>query len=393
MSGLAPLIGHAGARRTLALAWVNRTLPPTLLFHGPSGIGKQRFALWLAQLILCEAPSMNGPCGACRACTFSLRLAHPDLHWFFPLPRPKTASGDRLGDALEDARAAELAARRADPWYASANTELTGIYLAHAQVIRRMAVNRPAMSARKVFVIGDAEMLVSQEASPEAANALLKLLEEPPPDTTLLITSSEPDALLPTIRSRLSGFRLQPLGLDDVTGVLRSVRGLSPERAALIARLAEGAIGVALAFVAPDGEPGPYEEARTRAWAWLEAACSGGSTARYEAGLTQSPAGARAGFSVTLRFFILWLRDLAAVANGADDLVLNTDAIGRLRELARAMPSAPAGSAAAIQDAEAALQLTQWNVNPQLALASLLRAVAARLAGAPPGLAATATLV
>ncbi|MCI0435461.1 MAG: hypothetical protein L0271_17725 [Gemmatimonadetes bacterium] len=390
MSGLAPVIGHDEARRVLAQALAGGVLPASILLHGPAGIGKQRLALWLAQLILCDRPGATGPCGTCRACRLSLRLEHPDQHWFFPLPRPKGASADRLGDALEEARATELEARRADPWYASASVELTGIYLAHAHVIRRLAVSRPAMAQRRAFIIGDADLLVSQEASPEAANALLKLLEEPPSDTTLILTSSEPDALLPTIRSRLTAFRLSPLPAPEVADVLCTVRRIDRDQAALIARLAAGSIGHALAFVGPDGSPGPFEDARNEAREWLEVACDAQSARRYETALAQAPAGARAGFSVTLRFFILWLRDLAAVANGAEDLVINTDAIEPLRNWSRSCAAAATGSATAIQDAEATLQLTQWNVNPQLALVSLLRTVAARLSGDYAGLAAGA---
>ena len=67
---------------------------------------------------------------------------------------------------------------------------------------------RPSVGSRKVFVVGDAEAMVPQESSPEAANAFLKLLEEPPADTTLILTSSNPGALLPTIKSRVLPIRL-----------------------------------------------------------------------------------------------------------------------------------------------------------------------------------------
>src|SRR6185312_8445305 len=67
------------------------------------------------------------------------------------------------------------------------------------------------IAKRKVFVIGDAERMVPQEGSDAAANAFLKLLEEPPANTTLVLTSSEPGALLPTIRSRVVAVRVPPI--------------------------------------------------------------------------------------------------------------------------------------------------------------------------------------
>ncbi|NIQ56701.1 MAG: hypothetical protein GWN71_26005, partial [Gammaproteobacteria bacterium] len=77
-------------------------LPGPLLLHGAPGVGKQRLALWAAQLALCEAPGPDGPCDTCRHCRLATRLEHPDIHWYFPLARPKGVSGDRLRGALED---------------------------------------------------------------------------------------------------------------------------------------------------------------------------------------------------------------------------------------------------------------------------------------------------
>src|SRR4051812_24019813 len=81
ITGIVPLFGHAALRKQLADAHARGALPSSLLFHGPRGIGKQRLALWLAQLLLCEKPGA-APCGECTQCRFSGKLTHPDLHWF-----------------------------------------------------------------------------------------------------------------------------------------------------------------------------------------------------------------------------------------------------------------------------------------------------------------------
>ena len=357
----------------------------SLLLHGPGGVGKQRLGLWLGQLLLCASPTRDGPCDECHACRMALRLEHPDLHWFFPIPRPRVTGGpERLIEAMEEARHAELAARRQNPHRAVAPGEPVGIYLGQVQALRRIAAARPAMGARKVIIVGDAESLVPQEASHEAANALLKVLEEPSPDTTIVLTAADPDALLPTIRSRLQPIRLRALPCDVVAHHLRDIAGADAADAERVARLSEGSIGRALAFLPLDGEAGPLEALRARARAVLEAALAHGDELRHAQALAQSPAGARGAFAQMLDALILWIRDLAATAAGAEDVVVNSDALPWLRAAAAALPSHGDAAARSMRAVEDTLRLTQLNVNPQLALSRLLRELRRELHAASP---------
>lgn len=375
---LGPLIGHEDLRARLASVVRTGQLPQAILFHGPAGVGKQRSALWLAQLLVCETVRDEGvePCATCTACRLALRLEHPDVHWFFPLPRPRGASTpEKLADALEEARAAELGARREDPYRSTLTAELVGLYLAHVQVLRRLAYTRPAVARRKIFIVGDAEQLVSQEASPEAANALLKLLEEPPPDTTFLLTTADPEALLPTLRSRLLPIRLRALPEDDVAGFLVEKLGAELRAARLAARLGQGSIGQAIAFLPGQNGDTNLDELRQAARALLDAAI-GSPAAPHAAALAQPPAGARSAvFAATLQYLTLWLRDIAAIANGVPDLVINTDATGWLEKVVTRLPRAAKAAPAAIQAVDSAARLAQFNVNPQLTTAWLLRAL------------------
>ncbi|HSL70153.1 MAG TPA: hypothetical protein VK864_07905 [Longimicrobiales bacterium] len=378
MSALPPLVGHDDVQRALGQAIEQGQLPGSLLFHGPAGIGKQRLALWLAQTLVCEQPRAAQPCGRCHSCHLALHLEHPDIHWFFPLPRPK-GSADRLADALEEARAAELANRRAEPFRPVLPGELAGIYLAQVQTLRRLAIARPAMGKRKAFIIGNAEGLVSQEASTEAANALLKVLEEPPSDTVFILTASDPDELLPTIRSRVLPIRVRPLSDEVVANVITEVTNADPQAARLAARLSEGSIGRALAFLPNDGEPGPLEDLRIHARSLLDAALAPKATDRLIAALSTAPAGARAHFVDTLDLLALWIRDLAAVTDNALDAVVNVDAIDHLRTLAARLPAASRGAADALRSIDLARGMTRFNMNPQLILTWLLRDVGTSL--------------
>src|SRR5688572_19577712 len=114
---LAPLIGHDGAKSLLAGAVAAGRLPHALLLTGPRGVGKQRLALWLAQLVSCERPA-RGPCGDCRPCRLVLTLQHPDVHWFVPLELSrKGADADKQVELVVEALGEEMAARREQPLY------------------------------------------------------------------------------------------------------------------------------------------------------------------------------------------------------------------------------------------------------------------------------------
>src|SRR4051812_48511314 len=181
-----------------------------MLFQGQRGVGKQRLALWLAGRLLCTEP--NPPCGECTACRYVRELTHPDLHWVFPRPRLKDSDPDVV--QVRDDYAEAIAERVKNSGLYSAPSGSEGIFVATVRSLVLRAAISPAIGRRKVMIVGDAERMVPQEGSDMAANAFLKLLEEPPADTTIILTSSEPGALLPTIRSRVATVRV-PLVPDE----------------------------------------------------------------------------------------------------------------------------------------------------------------------------------
>ena len=139
--------------------------------------------------------------GSCQACRYASALGHPDVHWFFP--RPRLGHGrDRRGRHRAITPMRSPSGRRPPACTQGRREATASTSRPFAPSCRRRACRRQ-WGARKVFIIGDAERMVPQEGSDMAANALLKLLEEPPANTFIILTSSEPGALLPTIRSRV----------------------------------------------------------------------------------------------------------------------------------------------------------------------------------------------
>ncbi len=214
---LSPLYGHSALQARFGSAIERGTLPGSLLLHGPAGVGKQRLALWLGQRLLCTGQGQL-PCGACQSCRFALAGTHPDLHWIFPRPRPKDS--DHSAAEIEADYADAIAGRmEANGLYAPPSGS-EGIFVATVRAVVHAAALSPAVAHRKVFVIGDAERMVSQEGADQAANAFLKLLEEPPENTNLILTTSEPGALLPTIRSRVIAVRVPRFTEGEMRGFL-----------------------------------------------------------------------------------------------------------------------------------------------------------------------------
>ena len=364
--------GHESARADLARAHRDGTLSSALLLHGPAGVGKQRLALWLAQLVLCEEATGDDPCGSCQSCRLALSLKHPDIHWYFPLARPRGAySPQKLGEALEASRFAELAVRRKSPVRPSHSSEARAIYLAAVQTLRRQASLRPSMSANQVFVLGDAEALVPQESSPEAANALLKLIEEPPERTRFILTSSEAGRVLGTIRSRTLPLHLSGLEPSRVERFLIEVAGAEEDDAHKAAWLAGGSIGRALGFLPEDGEPGHLEQLRQEAFHLMRACLSDRSGDSFRVALSYKVTGAR-GLLDLFTILQVWIRDLAAAAAGSPERILNFDARDYLARIVGERALAASSVAGALALVDEAMEQASGNVNPQLVVAGLV---------------------
>ena len=359
--------GHEALRSSLRRALARGTLPATVLIHGMPGCGKQSLALWLARTRLCTGTEK--PCDRCMSCRQALRLEHPDIHWYFPLPRPKRAHGPgKLAEALESARYDKLGEFRRQPLRPEGDAEVKGIYFAAVLTLRKRAHRRPSVSEEQFFIVGDAEYLVPQEASPEAANALLKLLEEPPDASRFILTSGKPGSLLDTIRSRALPIHLPPLPVTEVAAFLREECRAEPEPANRAAALSQGSIGAALGHLDPDG---PHSDNRDLSLAMLGAATGGKRADAYRTALDFRAGGAR-GLLDLLGALQLWIRDLGAAAVGREDRIVNSGEQRFLQETARRLELTPDRVARAVARVEEARMLALGNVNPQLFVATLL---------------------
>lgn len=344
------LYGHEHLRERLAESIRAGTLPSSLLFQGPRGVGKQRLALWLAQRLLCA--ESNAPCGACKSCRYVAELTHPDMHWIFPRPRLKDSDPDL--EQVRDDYAEATAERAAANGLYAAPSGTEGIYVATVRSLVQRAAISPAMGNRKIFIIGDAERMVPQEGADMAANAFLKLLEEPPADTTIILTSSEPGALLPTIRSRVITVRV-PLVQDtavrafvETPVVKKALDGKAKMTTSERVRAAAGAPGRLLT-----GDTDA--KATINARRIVDAATSARPSLMESTALSQGSAGARGAFAETLEALVELLGERARDALHRQDV------------------SAANSTAGAVDAVLKAQTYADGNVSPQLIASKLIR--------------------
>ncbi len=200
-------------------------LPHGLLLHGRPGLGKHDFAVQLAQALLCAEPRQGSACGHCQSCQLFLSGTHPDFHVIRP---------EAVAESADD-----LCSRYAVRYPASdkkrerASGDIT-IY--QIRCLIEDAQSRPFIGRRKILLLSPAEAM-----NINAANSLLKLLEEPPLGSMLLLVTSHPARLPATIRSRCSAILFKAPTRDAGLAWLASrTDGNSAESAGLL-ELAGGA--------------------------------------------------------------------------------------------------------------------------------------------------------
>ncbi len=268
------LVGHRRLLELTAGAALRGSLPPSLIFDGPEGVGKRHAAVSLAQLVNCASPAVDDACGACPSCTRIVRGVHADVLVVEP-----GETGSIKIDQLRD-------------------------------VIERTAY-RPFEGRRRVVIIDTADAMAA-----EAQNALLKTLEEPPPSSMFVLVTSRPDLLLPTVRSRCQRLRFGRLAPAEIAEVLERVHGFSSADAHAAAAAADGRFGRAL-----EGNSDSYAEARDAAAALLEHVASSSDPRRRLDGARAFSGGGsdREELARRLRAAASMLRDLGVLLSRADE--------------------------------------------------------------------------
>jgi DNA polymerase-3 subunit delta' len=313
------MLGHEWAVNLLREHVAQGGFCHAYLFTGPQGVGRRTLALRFAQALNCPHPHASGvPCRTCRTCTQIERMQHPDL---------TVVQAERVGGILRVDQVRDL---------------LPGLSLAPYQARYRIAL-----------------FLRFEEANPNAANALLKTLEEPPERVILILTAESAESLLPTIVSRCEMLRLRSLSLDTLCAGLQERWGIPEQEARLLAHLSNGRIGYALSL---HRDPEQMELRKL----WLEEhqnLLSSSRVKRFAYAETLAKDKER-----LLQALAVWQslwRDVFLRASGSSVAVSNLDWIDKIDIMASSLGSDTAmGMVGFIQRI---LGLLEKNINPRLA--------------------------
>ncbi len=241
--------GQAVAKKILRNSFNRERVASTYLFYGKDGIGKWPMAIWLAALLNCDERIQNengtvvDPCGKCRHCRQILNYSFPEMHFALPLP-PHRSETEFVDLTLEF-----LNTKREEPFAIIQSSRQLSIPIKTAREIKRRTAIRPEKGLTRVILFYGMENML-----PASADSLLKLIEEPPPETVIILTARDPESLLPTIQSRAQKIAFKPLSVEEIAGYLEQKYGITSKRGLLLARLADGSIGRAVAMMDEEEE-------------------------------------------------------------------------------------------------------------------------------------------
>ena len=339
------LIGNKTAADTLSRLVQSGRLPNALLFAGPEGIGKKRFATELARLLVCTRRDGADACGACGACTRAREFVIPTFTRGEDSDQVFFSQHPDVGIVVPYNRNLRIGAIRA---------------------LERESYFRPYEAQARIFIVDDAEKL-----NDAASNALLKTLEEPPATTHLILITSRADTLLPTIRSRCQTIRFAPVPCADLEKHLVDNCDFSAEDAALAARVSGGSVGRAMNIV-----PASFRNQRAAMLHVLGAAIAGNRRELLAASEEMNSAANKDEYEETLEILQGLVHDVWLIRNQAnEDAILNTDI---RRELAEFAASSTSQSLAAwLEEIEALKENFIVNINRKIATDSLFVGMAA----------------
>ena len=240
----ADIPGHNSVKRTLVELADSDNIPHAIMLCGPSGIGKMLLARTFVNYVHCTDRRNGEPCGECAACRQHASFNNPDTHFIYPIVKSESQKILLSTDRIEQwhRMLAENPSMQPEKWHdiIGACNSQAAIYVNDAEnIIASEALSNYA-SDYKFFIIW-----LPEKMNLQAANKLLKVIEEPLPGTVFLLVSNDESQVLPTISSRTRRFNMSPLTREEIASYMMSRHGMKDYEAFELSRLAEGRISKA----------------------------------------------------------------------------------------------------------------------------------------------------
>jgi len=249
------IIGQQEIKKRLIHTVAEQRIPHAQLLRGAEGIGKLQLAIAYAQYICCENRTETDSCGVCPSCVKYKKMAHPDLHFVFPIIKPAGKQSVVCDDFIAEFRKMVLEKMyfSVNEWYAeiSGDAKQGLIYSNESEEIIRKLSLKTYESEYKIMIIW-----LPEKMHETCANKLLKILEEPPEKTVFLMVSNEPDQLISTILSRTQHVHVPRLSENEISRALLRNDDLEIESddAAYAAHIANGSYLNALSVLSESDE-------------------------------------------------------------------------------------------------------------------------------------------
>lgn len=315
------VIGQHRVKKMLRSAIRTGRIAHAYLFWGESGIGKDALAIAFAKTLLCEQNS-DEPCNACSSCHKVDILQHPNVKLIFPLPGSDGEKNDD-DESFPDDNVEEIKkqiARKAGNLYVHINIpKAKFIRIQSIREIKKEASLTSAEKGRKIFIVFDAEKM-----NDAAANAFLKILEEPLEGTHFLLVTSRKDAMKQTIISRCQQVQCSMLNDKEIVESLIEREHVERERATYIARLANGSYGRALQLLTDE-----LQDYRVAVIKFLRSVLSNSPLKLFEEHEEYVSGNKRENVEQLLNMLLIWLRD-AIVLRERSAAIINQDQMNDL---------------------------------------------------------------
>ena len=249
------IIGQQDIKQRFINSVNEQRIPHAQLLRGAEGIGKLPLAIAYAQYICCENRTPSDSCGVCPSCVKFAKLAHPDLHFVFPIIKPAGKQSVVCDDFIADFRSIVLDKSYfgINEWYAEISDDAKQglIYSNESEEILRKLSLKTYESEYKIMIIW-----LPEKMHETCANKLLKILEEPPEKTVFLMVSNEPDQIITTILSRTQHVHIPRLSEDEIVQALLNNRDyeINQDDAVYAAHIAGGSYLNALSVLSETDE-------------------------------------------------------------------------------------------------------------------------------------------